>query len=84
MSPSFTSQRPDSTLEKAGMARKTEKRRKHETLTQERQSRQNRKERKCTFHQFSFLFGELLVLVRSEQAVAPQATCVRQTLDNCI
>lgn len=37
-----------------------------------------------TFHELSVLFGELLVLVGLDEAVVPQATCVRQTLNHCV
>lgn len=34
-----------------------------------------------TFSELSILLGELLLLVELQEAVVPQATCVRQTLD---
>lgn len=37
-----------------------------------------------TLHEFSLVFGELLMPVGLEEAVVPQATRVRQTLDYCI
>lgn len=37
-----------------------------------------------TFHEFSLLFGELVIPVGLEEAVVPKATRVRQALNYCV
>lgn len=88
-SPSFSSQRPDSTWWKAA-AQNQEALVRCEITGSRARTRTHARKRTHTHAQththtgtvceLSILFGELLPLVELQEAVGPQAMCVRQTL----